>query len=249
MERVPIGKNRVVIDIGLGYDASETLQALAQEFIVFAFDPDQVGISRLESTLKRNSTTADKYTKVQFDKPILPQLAQPSTAGHVFLFHAAVGSQNGLASMSGNGNVGSVIGGKGNIHMVTLDTVIPDWAQEIYFLKIDTQGFELNVLNGAIDLLKSARVRYVLFEFSPLLMLKGKTGDPMELLKLLPNMGYTCFDMMGEHLALPRPSSPLSSYYTDLMGWHRYGAGVEHPRSAEGFGPWDDIMCANLAQI
>ena len=251
LERVPIGHDRIVIDIGLGYDAAETLQALSQNFVVFAFDPDPVSVSRLEQTLSRNASFANRYTKVKMVPGLAPDLSslQPAKGGHVFIFHAAVGSKTGRASMNGNGNVGSVVSGRGDTPVVTLDDVMPEWASNIHFLKIDTQGYELNVLEGCTRLLKTNQIRYILFEFSPELMMRSKTGNPLALLGMLPAMGYICFDMMGEHLALPRPSFPLNKYYADLLGWHRYGPGVEHPKKVEGFGPWDDIMCANINRV
>ena len=203
-----------------------------------------------QARLRISDSFKQRYTRVIMVPGTSPNLdhLEPPEGGHVFIFHAAVGSKTGRAAISGNGNVGSVMSGQGEIPVLDLDDVIPKWATSIYFLKIDTQGYELNVLEGSMRLLQSNRIRYILFEFSPELMVRGKTGEPLTLLGMLPALDYVCFDMMGEHLTLPRPSS-LGKFYADLLGWHKYGPGIEHPKSVEGFGPWDDIMCANMKHI
>ena len=135
------------------------------------------------------------------------------------------------------------------VPQVQLDTVLPSWVSTVHLLKIDTQGFELKVLQGAMVSLTAHRFRHVLYEFSPWLMIQGGLGEPMELLELLPRMSALCFDMMGLHNYFPHRQSPLSSYYVHLLrGNNSYMYGNQLPSSGvvpgpPAVGPWDDIMC------
>jgi hypothetical protein len=47
-------------------------------------------------------------------------------------------------------------------------------------------------------------------------MRRASSGDPLELVQLLPSKGAVCFDMMGTHNKLPRPSAPLGDYLGTL---------------------------------
>merc|ERR1712146_752656 len=137
-------------------------------------------------------------------------------------------------SSAGSGNV--------EVPVLTLDDALPNWADKVELLKIDTQGYELHVLKGAAKSLAARRYRYVLYELSPWLMRKGQLGNPEELLSLLPRLGALCFDMMGTHNKLPRPSAPLEDYYKRLDGGQNSKS--SHAQlSSDGIGPWDDIMC------
>ena len=51
--------------------------------------------------------------------------------------------------------------------MVTLDAVLGDLGEEIAFLKMDVEGFESRVVEGARDLLQARKVPFILMEYSP----------------------------------------------------------------------------------
>jgi FkbM family methyltransferase len=59
---------------------------------------------------------------------------------------------------------------------------------QIHFLKIDTEGFELSVLKGASRMLQEARVRFISCEFA--ISDAGKVSSVAELLPLLEKSGY-----------------------------------------------------------
>lgn len=135
----------------------------------------------------------------------------------------------------------------GTVPVVTLDRILPGWASDIHFLKIDTQGNELKILKGASESLAKRRFRNILYEFSPTIMRNGGLGDPLELVKLLPGAGAMCFDMLqrGTNNKLPRPGEPFDAYLRHLDEGH--GSHYGHDRviiKSDGIGPWDDIMCA-----
>jgi FkbM family methyltransferase len=253
VEDVPIGRNRVVIDVGIGSGANETLEALRQGFVVFAFDPDAGNIANLRAQLQANASLADKFKVIDVvpgQSPDTGTMPEPPAGGFVFILNAGLSSSTAAASLQGAADSGQVVAGAGSVPLITLDTSLPSWAtKNVYLLKVDTQGYELRVLKGALNLLQSMHVRYVLFEYSPVLMKRGQLGEPLELLGLLPSLGYTCFDMMGEHIALPRPSS-IPEFHDMLWHWRRWKSGQQNPTPPESdpYGPWEEIMCASFQQ-
>lgn len=253
MEPNPVGRNRIVIDVGLGADASETLHAVANGFVVFSFDPDAANIQALRKKIQRRGMQG-KFHFVELVPGQAPDFSTfpspPGNGGFGYVYLAGLGDSVTAADLGGKRNLGQVdTSKKGHTPILTLDASLPPWAQNIFFFKIDTQGYELKVLKGATRIMQSNLARYILFEFSPRLMDDGHLGNHTELLKLLPSLNFTCFDMMGTHLALPRPSSPITAYEHTLLDWKRWGPGAEFPKRNDGsnvqIGPWDDIMCAN----
>ena len=113
--------------------------------------------------------------------------------------------------------------------------------------QVDTQGWEYKVLLGATEALAARRFLYVQYEFSPWLMQRSNTGDPVALARLLPSLGGICFDTLTKgHNALPRPSTPIRAYVDHLNSgkhseWQPGGIGT-----GDAYGPWDDITCAFL---
>ena len=180
--------------------------------------------------------------------------AGDKASGQAIIVHAALDATPGVAFMPA-GNATSFtesIGNKGRgnrlrVPKLTLDDALP-WrdigAPFVHFIKIDTQGWELRVLKGAMQLLAARRVRYLLFEFSPWLMQQQETGNPLELLELLPQMGAVCFDMMGTHNKFPRPSAPLAAYHAKLAsGTNSEIMSTRAHEPRKGMGPWEDVLC------
>jgi hypothetical protein len=109
--------------------------------------------------------------------------------------------------------------------------------------------WELRILKGVVNELRSRRFDYVLFEFSPWLMMRSQSGDPMELIELIPALGGVCFDSLDSlntYSPLSRPSLPLRDYVEQLQS-----ALYQNPEKPFGemtdndlYGPWDDVLCA-----
>ena len=123
--------------------------------------------------------------------------------GYAYIYNAGLLDEAGsLAASEEHNPMASVdIGANvkwspGRVPIVRLDQSLPEWVTHIFFLKIDTQGFEWNVLNGAEKYLLSNQVQYAQNEFLPKLMCTAHSGDPMQLLKYMVSMGAICFDML-----------------------------------------------------
>ena len=80
-------------------------------------------------------------------------------------------------------------------------------------MKIDVQGFELEVLRGLIGALRAQRVLYVLLEFWPRGMHQHGL-DAHDVLQLLHGHGYTLFDSRALRLGGDASSVPLTAANT-----------------------------------
>jgi len=88
------------------------------------------------------------------------------------------------------------------IAVTTLDTLLEEEAnvQQVTFLKIDTDGHELQVLRGAQKWMETGPgVKYAKIEFVPYALQQGNNGDPgaaQELLRLMRAWGFTMFNII-----------------------------------------------------
>lgn len=127
------------------------------------------------------------------------------------VYNYALGAENGIQqiNISANSHSSSILEildahtvaertasyiGKEEIRICTLDSIFAEVkgaAKEI-FLKIDTQGFELNVLNGAIESLKNISTIQLELSLHPLYV-----GQPLynDLMSFLSSYDYTLIDV------------------------------------------------------
>jgi len=254
------GRGRIVVDVGLD-EGDETLDAVESGFVVFGFEMLMGSMEKIRlNAVRRGIVDRVHFVNFVFDAenkmPVAKDLPPPPEdgGGYAYVFNAGLSDK--LGSMDTNMRSNSVEmmtdngAGKqwseGKVPILRLDQALPPWVDDIFFLKIDTQGHELKVLNGAAKFLENGSVQYAQYEFSPKLMRTSRSGDPLELLNMMVNMGAVCFDMMTDdvHHRLTRPSKPLSRYYESLNG----GRNSPHHSARNNYmtdviGPWDDILC------
>ena len=109
--------------------------------------------------------------------------------------------------------------------------------------------WELRILKGVVNELRNKRFEYILFEFSPWLMMRSRSGDPMELIELIPTLGGVCFDSLKSsdtYSPLTRSSSPLQDYVEQLQSalYQNPEKPFDKMVDTNLYGPWDDILCA-----
>jgi FkbM family methyltransferase len=76
------------------------------------------------------------------------------------------------------------------VRVTTLDAEIDE---DVYMLKVDTQGWEPHVFHGALNLLRRHSVRFIVMEIAPYILCEAG-WNPMQVAKLLNCLGYMCFD-------------------------------------------------------
>ena len=246
------GAGQFVVDIGLGYDAKETRLAVKNGFVVLSFDLLPTNIRLFQQAVKDDSRYVFVELQKQGEQWVLPELQQPPAgSGFAYVFNAAIADEETTIRFPENAArsyTQSILDGKRNgagieVPVLPLRKFLPKWLGHIDYLKVDTQGYELKVLNGCLDMLQ--RTRYIAYEFSPWLMKRAHSGNPMELLQLLPTMGSLCYTASPpfEYLRAGIPW-PIETWYKHLDEGKSTGPGIKHnvPPN-DPYGPWVDIFC------
>lgn len=84
-----------------------------------------------------------------------------------------------------------------------LDTIVRELAiSRIALLKIDTEGYEVDVLKGAMNTLKRVRPAYIYFEVCPQLTIAAGY-DPAEPAQIIADAGYDLFELRGRGDLVP----------------------------------------------
>lgn len=71
-----------------------------------------------------------------------------------------------------------------------LDELTNTIAKRVALLKIDTEGFEGHVFNGAWRFIERHRPAVIAFEFDPSWIREKSPFEPADILRRLSNMGY-----------------------------------------------------------
>jgi FkbM family methyltransferase len=168
-----------VLDVGanVGYTADVLARAIAPGRRVWAFEPEPVNFRRMTETLARRGVAA-RVTTVQ----------------------AAVGDAGGTLKLWLNANHPGdhrVVTGKFqpdaeaiSVPVIAIDDFVQEHGiEQVAFVKIDVQGFELMVARGMSRLIERTPSLTILFEYDPPLL--AELGfDPKELLDFFTTAGF-----------------------------------------------------------
>jgi FkbM family methyltransferase len=186
----------VIFDVGAN-DGNYTVE-LTKEFPkgkIFAFEPHPATCGRLQRRIA--------------DRAHVRHAALGSSVGKTILYDSGNGHGSGHASIYGQvlrsvhkiDNPTAV-----DVEMDTIDHFSEANGIDIIdFLKIDTEGNELEVLKGAARLLKAGRVRFIQFEFNE--MNTVSRVFLADFFSILPN--HTLFRLLP-HDFLPIENVPLT---------------------------------------
>jgi FkbM family methyltransferase len=172
-----VDPGELTVDVGanIGYMTGVMAVRVGSSGRVVAFEP-QVGVYE---ELVRNAerwkasigTLIDTYQIALSDHVGQELLGVPDDSEE----------SSGLASL----NIGRDATVKYVVQVGRLDEVIPN--EEVGVLKIDVEGHEYNVLNGAIGLIKNHKIRDIIFEEHGVY--------PTPAIRLLESFGYTLFNL------------------------------------------------------
>lgn len=177
-----------ILDVGAnaGYTASVFARAVSPGFHVRAFEPEPVNFRRLQRVAKK------------FDGVIVPQ-------------QVAVGASDGTVTIAVNphhpGDHRVAPHGELTVPMIALDRF-----ERAAFVKLDVQGYELEVSRGMERLLRGAFIS-VAFEFAP-----RELADPEALLDFYRKRNFTLRMIArdGELVAIDEKRI-VSRGYVDLL--------------------------------
>lgn len=155
---LPTLKAGVMLDVGANHGSyTRFLHRLRPDLPVIAFEPHPRSFTLLHQHLSTLNNVK------------LVNIALSDTAGVVKLYDFATADGSTQASLSRNAV--ALFDGNTVEHQVdcsTLDEFATNHGLDyIAFLKIDTEGFDINVLRGAKHLLAARRVGIIQFEFIP----------------------------------------------------------------------------------
>lgn len=212
------GKNastRVILDIGAnngddytlrGYQAGHTVVAFeASPSVSLLFQRTMIS-NKIDTTLLHPS---NKKLTLESTIKRFSDINKNITQNQVFLFPVGLSSKTSVSKFHQSpctdinkcGKVNHLIDNNGNgqgidVEVYKLDEVsLPVRRENIWFMKVDVEGYENEVLRGARQLIADAKIPYIGIEFAA----QGRKGKSwgVSLLNTLHNYGYTCYHLRG----------------------------------------------------
>ncbi|KAI0563064.1 FkbM family methyltransferase [Gracilaria domingensis] len=201
----------VVLDIGANNGDSYTLKAAQEGHPVIAFEPSPVVAPLFKKVMSDHKLTYHVYNFTS-DHPLEPLSADKSprlSSSAVYLIPVALSNATTILNFHQSPCSDLRKCGKINhldptsksktavkVPVYRLDDVpLPADPSNIWFMKIDVEGYELQVLKGARKLIKQAKIPYIGIEFAA----HGKQGTKwgVDLLEELYLQGYSCHHLRG----------------------------------------------------
>jgi len=209
----PLSRKLVVIDVGCRWGFAQKFIAAKYLFQIFGFDPDPEECERLNKYYEDASI-------------LLNPLAFAQTAGTRTLFITQDPACSSLLQPDPNltENYPALACARQMSTTEVETTTLDIWAKKnqvaiVDYIKLDTQGSELEILKGAVDMLKTVRCIEVEVEFNPIYL-----GQPIfsEVDIFLRNQGFMLWKLSNQVHYSPEgnPNRPLGENhicYDDLQ--------------------------------
>lgn len=194
IEKLSKERRALAIDVGANKGLTSVLLSKFCDRVI-AFEPEAKNLKRIEKTLRLNDVK---------NVEVIP--AAVSTTDGEETFFIAIGDAHH--------SLGKAHPGQSEQKTVTvpvhrLDTFCAERGIEtIDILKVDVEGFETNVFDGASGLLKRKAIKNVIFEIS-LGVMERLGVDPYGPIRALNAHGYTVRDVNGSTVT---PDSPMDTF-------------------------------------
>ena len=193
-----------VMDIGtnIGLTALTFAKIVGDNGKVFGFEPDPYNHSKAAINKSLNN----------FKALSLYNIGLAEKEGTASLFNVNATNRGMLRILRDNGNTKDL--DKTVVNLTTLDRFVEEHAiQKIDLMKIDVEGYELNVLRGASHTLRVHKP--VLFIELDDYNLREQGASPSELIGYLQSFGYSITDAVSnQHL---NEGSSLSNCHIDII--------------------------------
>jgi FkbM family methyltransferase len=211
-----LGRNLVVADVGCRWGFAEFLQQLSPHIVLYGFDPDPVECERLRTLYKDPNIHLVPLGLT--DVPGERTLYMTREMACSSLYRPDPSLTSSLPELACASEVG-----RSKIPVTTLD----NWSVSagifsVDFLKLDTQGAELDILHGGERLLASVSALEVEVDFNPIYLHQPLFGDVDRFLrdrgfvpwKLSTLAHYSRAEVSGE------PEEKNTTYYDTQVVTH-----------------------------
>lgn len=196
------GLGKVVVDIGL--DAGkEFFAALASGYSVYGFEANPVTAEKLRKRCNDIEQKCVYVNAAEITEPL------PPIHNGGYLIEGGAGSVKGTMNMSLSGPGSSFVEvapgvQKAEYKMVTILPLSHVVNTDVFFFKLDVQGFEFEVLKGAKKLFNNHNVKTMLMEIYP----RGLNSAGVEFLEFLEFIWNDLGMMCSSSNALSKQSFP-----------------------------------------
>lgn len=238
------GRGRVVVDVGL--DAGdEFFAALESGYSVYGIEANPLTAAKLRGRCESAAAYNCTYVSAADITAPLP----PVTNGG-YLIEGGAGSKRGVMSMSLSGagssfvevapdvQFGAAVPKYKNVTVLPVSEIV---RSDVFFFKLDVQGFEFEVLKGSRELFDNHVVKTLLMEVYP----RGLGNAGVNFLDFLEFV----WNELGMLCSSANPASG-KTFPTDhpgtLTGFAEYLLPL---KNASWWGVFDDFYCFNRKKI
>ena len=175
-----------VIDIGahVGYYTLLMAQLVGENGKVYSFEPDPVNFQLLKKSVEING----------FENVVLIQKAVSNITDKVKLF---LGNDDSAINRIYDAKLGDTKESI-DVESVTIDEYFKENDELVNFIKIDSEGSEVKIINGMKQFLSRNQELVMMTEFFPFLI--KKSGDePNQYLKSLEEFGFSLYNILDKN--------------------------------------------------
>ena len=176
----------IVIDIGahVGYYTLLMAQLVGENGKVYSFEPDPVNFQLLKKSVEING----------FENVVLIQKAVSNITDKVKLF---LGDDDSAINRIYDAKLGDAKESI-DVESVTIDENFKENDELVNFIKIDSEGSEIKIINGMKQFLSRNQELVMMTEFFPFLI--KKSGDePNQYLKSLEKFGFSLYNILDKN--------------------------------------------------
>ena len=250
----------VVLEVGV-YNLGQTKKAIDSGFQIHAFDASPANFKRMEGQLQRMSLSDEARARVHFHFN-----AVAGESGQMLHFDSGGSTGDHVTGMTvGSSNDPGKQAVTVQVETVALDDIIDSLKAEesIYLLKVDVQGFEVNVFKGVEKAVAAGKIRYILFEYW-VDAIDSMAGSPFgscigvnTILPSLVSAGYALFDLGIEMHPTNRLKKDKQAEFfrplefVDNCHWFSDRGEAERIEAHGGFtmGYWTDVLAVSTKEF